>query len=444
MSIGKKFLKYAIPSVVSMWVFTIYTMVDGIFVSNGVSELALAAVNISVPFVNVLFGLALWFTVGTSTLVSVAMGKGDHDEANRVFSLNFYVLAVLSVIITLFGILNLDSIAHFLGANAETLDYVKSYLGILISFSIFYILSYCLEVLVKTDGFPVLATACMCLGAITNIGLDYIFVIKLNWGINGAAWATGIAQVTSFVIFFIHFMGKKSNLKFVKVKPDLSVYKIIIPLGLPDCIMEVSSGVTVFMYNIVLVKLIGNSGVVIYTIISYIFNLVLMTMAGISQGIQPLISYALGENNYKNIKKLYKMGIFSAFISGMVLFLVFRIFSRGIINIFISGESDEFISYAVKALKIFSYCFLVIGFNVITLGFFTAVEKPKYSFIISSLRGFILIPVGIALTVLIGGKDMVWLGVAVSESICAVFTFILKNRYLKASHFSNIKGTGLK
>ena len=431
MSIGKQFLKYAIPSVVSMWVFSIYTMVDGIFVSNGVSELALAAVNISIPFINVLFGLALWFTVGTSTLVSVARGRGDNDEANRIFSLNFYVLAGIAVAITLIGLFNLKSIAKFLGANDETMGYVTSYLGIIILFSIFYILSYCLEVLVKTDGFPVLATVCMCLGAVSNIGLDYLFVIKFNWGIDGAAWATGIAQVTSFVIFFVHFMGKKSNLHFVRVKPDFSIYKEIIPLGLPDCIMEVSSGVTVFIYNIVLVRLIGNSGVVIYTIISYIFNLVLMTMAGISQGIQPLISFALGENNKKNIKKLYKMGVFSAFVSGVVLFFVFRLFSRGIINIFISGESEELIAYAVKALKIFSYCFLIMGLNVITLGFFTAVEKPKYSFIISSLRGFILIPVGIALAVLVGGKNMVWLGVAVSESICAIFTLILKHKYSK-------------
>ena len=436
MNIGKQFLKYTIPSVVSMWVFSIYSMVDGMFVANGVSELALAAVNISMPFVNMLFGIAMWLTVGTSTLVSIARGKGDEEEANRIFSVSFYVLAIISIIVTALSLFNMDSIAYFLGATEETVVYVKSYLRIITLFSIFYILSYCLEVLVKADGFPILATVCMCLGAVTNIGLDYVFVFKFHMGIEGAAWATGFSQVMSFVVFFHHFISKKSNLRFVKCKLDLSIYKTIIPLGLPDCIVEISSGITVFIYNIVLIKLIGNDAVVTYTIISYIFNLVLMTMAGISQGIQPLMSFYFGEGNTDNIKKLYKMGIFSSLISGIFSWTICRIFGKFIVGIFISAEYPEHIAFSINALNIFSYAFLIMGINVVTLGFFTAVKKPKYSFIISSLRGFILIPVGIAISVLIGGKQFVWFGVTVSECICALFTVFLQIKYNKSKELA--------
>lgn len=433
MNITKQFFKYVIPSVVSMWVFSIYSMVDGMFVANGVSELALAAVNISLPFINMMFGLALWLTVGTSTLVSIARGEGNEHEANRIFSISFYVLAIISFIITLFAVFNMEHIAYFLGATEETVEYVISYLRIITLFSIFYILSYCLEVLVKTDGFPILATVCMCLGAVTNIGLDYVFVFKLGMGIKGAAWATGFSQVMSFVIFLWHFISKKSNLQFIKCKLDLSIYKTIIPLGLPDCIVEISSGITIFIYNIVLIKLIGNQAVVTYTIISYILNLVLMTMVGISQGIQPLMSFYLGEGNTDNIKKLYKMGIISAISCGVFSLLICRIFGKAIVGIFISAEHAEHIAFSVNALNIFSFAFLIMGLNVVTLGFFTAVKKPKYSFIISSLRGIILIPVGIAISVMIGGKEFVWFGVTVSESICALFTIFLKRKFNKTS-----------
>ena len=165
----KQFLRYLGPSVVAMWVFSLYTIVDGIFVSKGVGELALASVNISMPFINFVFALSVLFSTGASTIISMYLGKKDLEKANEAFSLNLFTIISLAIIITLASILGLDYLAKILGATPDTIGYVKDYLFIISLFNIFFIVSYSLEVIVKADGFPFLATIGVIISAITNI-----------------------------------------------------------------------------------------------------------------------------------------------------------------------------------------------------------------------------------------------------------------------------------
>jgi len=193
----KRFLKYVIPSVLAMWIYSIYTMVNGIFVAKGVGEIALAAVNISMPFANATFAVAILFAVGTSTIASIHLGNKEAKEskkASEVFTMNMVILISICITITVIVLLNLERIAYFLGATETTLGFVKQYLGIAALLSVFSMISYYFEVLVKTGGCPQLATIVVCITAVTNIFLDYVFVIKLDFGVKGAAFATGIAQ----------------------------------------------------------------------------------------------------------------------------------------------------------------------------------------------------------------------------------------------------------
>lgn len=208
MSLGKRFFKYLAPSVVAMWVFSLYTMVDGIFVSKGVGELALAAVNISMPFINFIFAVSLLFSTGASTIIAIYLGKKDIKSANEVFSFNLVSIIILSIIILAITFFNLDRLALFLGATESTIGMVKDYLGIIIFFNGFFIVSYSLEVIIKTDGFPILATVGVIISALTNIILDYLFVIEFGWGVKGAGIATGLSQVFSTIFFLIHFLRK--------------------------------------------------------------------------------------------------------------------------------------------------------------------------------------------------------------------------------------------
>lgn len=429
----KKFFNYVIPSVMAMWVFSIYTMVDGIFVGRGVGPTALAAVNISMPFINFIFAISLLLTTGTSTLVAIKLGQGDKQEASKLFSMNIMLLIFISLGIMFLSLINLDSLARFLGATDVTIEYVKDYLGIIIWFSIFFIVSYSLEVLVKTDGSPNLATIGVIIAAIINIILDYIFVIKLDYGIKGAAYATGISQMLSIIIFLVHFTGKKSTLKFTAFKFNLNIIKRISIIGVPDCITEFSAGIIVFLFNQILLSTLGEQGVVTYTVISYVNTIVIMTMIGICQGMQPLVSFYYGKNDNKSVNYLFTLSLKTIIFVSIFIFLISISLAKYIVAAFISPLESTLYLYSVNAFKIFSISFLILGINILISSFYVAIEKPKYSMIISLSRGLFVIAISSVFMTYLFGDTGTWISSFVSEVICLALSFILIKKYFKSN-----------
>ena len=186
----KSFLHYVLPSVSAMLLFSSYTIVDGIFVSKGVGDLALAGVNIALPFINFLSGVAILLSMGTSTLCAFALGEGKQDRAERIFSQTAAVIVVLSVLITIAVAIFAEPLATLLGAGPQTMGYSAQYLHVVCLFSLCFILSYCLEVMVKVDGAPHLAMFGVGISFLINVGLDYLFIMVWHWGVFGAALAT--------------------------------------------------------------------------------------------------------------------------------------------------------------------------------------------------------------------------------------------------------------
>lgn len=423
-----KFFKYLFPSVTAMWVFSLYTIVDGLFVSRGVGPTALAAVNISMPFINFIFAVSLLFSTGASTIIAIYLGQKNIDKANKTFSMTIVSTIILSLAIMIFSLLNLEKLALFLGATESNLKYVKDYLGIIILFNGFFIVSYSLEVIVKTDGFPQLAIIGVSISALMNILLDYIFVIKLHLGVPGAAYATGIAQAASCVFFMVHFLWKNSKLNFSKFRFDFPTFKRILFIGFPDCITELSAGIVIFLFNQKILRYIGETGVVTYSIISYINTLVLMTMVGTTQGMQPLSSYYYGKEYEENVETLFRMSLRTIIIVSIISFAVVTILAPSIVNIFIGKADRELYDYSIKALRIFSISFLFAGFNINISGFFASVEKAANATVISLGRGLVIISaVLFILTNLFGAKG-IWLSAVVSEAICLAISLFLLNK----------------
>ncbi|MCC5910547.1 MAG: MATE family efflux transporter [Clostridiaceae bacterium] len=389
----KRFFKYLVPSVSALWFFAIYTMVDGIFVGKGVGPLALAAVNISMPFINSVFAVALLVAIGCSTLITFYFGQHQEEKSNEIFTLNVIIISVLGITGSIFSLLFLENIAIFLGATQETLLYVKDYLRIIIIFSTFFMIAYSLEVLVKADGHPMYSIIFVTLAAIINIVLDYIFVIRLNYGIQGAAWATGFSQLISCIAFLLHFIVGKSNLKFTKPKLDFDLIKSIFTIGVPASLTELSGGFSTFIFNFVIIKFIGPYGLAAFGIIMYLNNIALMTMIGINQGMQPLISFYHGKKDYENIKRLLNLGLKTALIFGLLFFISSQIFTEQLASLFISPMEKEVFKIALTALRTFSFGFLISGVNIVFSGYFTAIKETKKATIISSLRGYIFISI---------------------------------------------------
>ena len=399
-----------------MLVFNLYTMVDGIYVARFVGEHALSAVNISMPYVNFIFAFSILFSVGTSTVVAIFRGENNMKSANETFTRNTIFLTVCALIITLLALVFQNELALFLGASEVTLPYVHDYLGVLIWFTFFFIVSYSMEVLVKTDGFPKLATAAVSVGAVTNIVMDYVLVVHVGMGIRGAAIATGLSQVLTFTVFTIHFLGKRGTIHWCKTTMDLSVYKRIIPIGTADFITELSAGTIIFLFNHAILKHIGDNGVVTYTVITYIYNIVMMTFTGISQGMQPLVSFYRGRREENTCRLFLRYALYSTFAMSMLALAICLFMTPALVSIFIDASRAELFTYTVHAFRIYSLCYLVIGYNIVCSGYFAAVEKSGYSFAISLLRGFVLIAASIWIMGELFQGEGIWYATLVCES----------------------------
>ena len=309
LNLVRRFFKFTVPSIVSMWIFSLYSLVDGMFVAWGVGEHALTAVNLSLPFVSLVFTLGILLATGTSTVLSIALGQKDVERARNYFNQNLFVVIAATLLLAVLVLFNLDWVADFLGATGENHHLVKEYVGVIACFSVFFTVSYNLEVQVKADGAPHVSIIGVISCGLMNVVLDYIFVMHLHWGVWGAALATGLAQATSTAVFAVYFLTHRYPLRFGRFKPDPGAYRRIIPLGTADGLSELSNGMVIFLFNHIIQRVIGPGALVSYTIISYVNTLVLNSVIGIAHGIQPLCSYHLGAEERPVCHKFLTYGI---------------------------------------------------------------------------------------------------------------------------------------
>lgn len=277
-----------------------------------------------------------------------------------------------------------------------------------------------------------------CVGAVTNITLDYFFVMVFHWGIQGAAIATGISQVLTFTVFLSHFLSKKSYFKFVKIKWHIKEVLGFAKLGVADSVTEFSVGVIIFMFNNVLISVSGDRGVVIYTVIAYVSQLILMTMMGINQGMQPLVSFYYGRGEKAVHRYILRVALFSAGIASVLSFAVGVLYPNPVVAVFIDPSLDMGLYLdGVRAFKLFSGSFLPLGIVIILTGYFTALEKNKPAMAISMGRGLVFVTICLLLFAKLFGETGVWLSMGASETMALVLALVLYKWKLADSKGNN-------
>lgn len=430
LQLRKKFLKFVLPSIASMWAFSLYTMVDGVFVARGVGETAMSAVNLSAPFTSLVFMVGILLATGTSTVISVALGRGEVEEARNYFNQNLAVTVCVSLVLAALVLLNLERAALFLGATPDTLDYVKEYVGTIAVFAVFFTVSYNLEVQVKANGAPQVSTVGVASCALMNVALDALFVMGFGWGVWGAALATGLAQVTSTSVFFGYFLTHRERLRLGRFRRDLGAYRRIVPLGLSEGLNELSNGLVIFLFNHTILRFIGEQVLPAYTIISYVNTLVLMTMTGAAQGMQPLVSFSLGAGRRRDCHRLLGYGLAAAALFAALSFALGELGAPLIVGAFLERSSAIFV-YSVSALRLYAWSFLAVGFNVIFAAFFTAVERPGPAFAISLSRSLVLLALSLLTMAVLFGDRGIWLSTLVSELGCLGITAVCAAAYFR-------------
>lgn len=415
----KQFVHYIIPSIASQMVFMLYTLVDAIFVARGVNAQALAAVNISSPFVTLLFAISITLAVGTSTQVSRLRGEGDTERASSIFSLNFAVATGLSIIITIGALVFTGPIASVLGATPDTRTYVIQYVRAIAPFSVFFIYSYLFEILIAADGFPAMATKIVTIGVIANFVLDYLCIFVLHWGVSGAALATGVSQLLVTVVYLFHFLGPKGSIKFHRFSWSWKSVGGSLYRGLPSGVMEVSPGLITFILVHFVRYNLGEKGLVTFSAMAYMAGLLIVLSVGVAQGAQPLVSFQNGRGDKRAIRRLLKYQLITGISLELILYVLVCIFSRTYATVFLKDGAADLIGYTAHMMRYYLLFAVIDGFTVVISITMTGLEKPLPGIVLSGLRATVFLLIGCSITTLIGG-NAIWFAMTLADLQAAV------------------------
>lgn len=429
----KRLLRFVLPSILMIICTSVYSIVDGFFVSNFVGKTSFAAVNLIMP---ILMGVGtIGFMIGTggSAIVSKAMGEGKQEQANQYFSMLVYVAFLIGTLISIAGFIFIRPIASALGATGELLEDCVIYARILFCAMPVFILQYVFQSFFVAAEKPGLSLKVNVIAGITNAILDYVLIVVFPFGLAGAAIATAIGQIIGGIVPVIYFARKNdSPLRLTKTKFNGRVLLNTVSNGSSEMITNLSSSVVNILYNFQLMKFAGENGVAAYGIIMYINIIFMAIFLGYSLGSAPIISYHYGAENHKELKNLFRKSLKLLAISGVVLVVLSEIFARPLVTIFASKDM-ELLAMATRGFQIYALAFIVMGFNVWGSAFFTALNNGIISAAISFLRTLVFQITVILILPAILGIDGVWMAIVIAELlslfVTAAFLVTQKKRY---------------
>ncbi len=420
-SISKDFklfslLRFALPSMVMMVFMSLYTIIDGIFISRLVGSKALSATNIVYPVINILIAVGIMLASGGSAVIARKLGEKKREEARKDFSMIALVSVLFGAAALVVGNISITPLVKLLGSTPLIQEYCEIYLSILLYFAPACMLQMFFQMFFVTAGKPHIGLTATILGGVVNVVFDYILMGPLHMGIAGAAIATGLGQMIPAVIGVLYFFWVKGDLRFVKPVLDEKVLKESCFNGSSEMVTNFSNAIVTYLFNIIMLDLMGENGVAAITIVLYgqfLFNALYM---GFSMGVAPVFSFNYGRRNKILLKRIYKICMLFIIVSSVIITLMALGGSELIVSIFTPKSSETF-AIAAGGFFLFSFNYLFAGMNIFASGVFTAFSDGKVSAIISFLRTFGLLVGCIVLLPRMIGENGVWLSVPIAEAL---------------------------
>ena len=409
-NIYKTFFKFSLPNMVGLMAMSSVALVDAYFVSQYVSPVAFAAVNIIMPLITIVFGIAIMFTIGAAVLVGTYLGENKIVKARAVFTKVMITISSISLFFSVVCYFFSYDVARLLHANDEIMVYAKPYLEMVALFFLFQALEYSLSVMIRTDGNPYLASIAVLSGALLNFILDYIFIVKMNMGIEGAALGTGISFMVSTFMLLFHFILKKGNLKLTKYLGKWKEIFFAAYNGSSELFSEASVAIIAYLFNKIMVESLGTYGVEAFAVINILV---------------PLLSINYGAGYYDRIKKILTLSRISVLFIGGLAFLLFTFIPEIIVSLLLDKKNKEAFEIALVFADYTKYAFLFLGLNIVFSSSFTAIQKPFHSIVVAALRGLILPVICIYFLPFILNETGLYMAISVAE-----FTTIILAYYL--------------
>lgn len=418
----KEYIRYLIPSIMTMIFLSFYTTIDGYFVSRYAGSDALAGINIVIPVTCIIFGVSVMLATGGGAIIGEHLGRGEKEKADEVFSSISLTLLIFSLLFTIIGIFFLRPVAFALGSSERLMEHVLPYLFVVFAGTIPMSFKLYFEYLVRTDGKPKVGLFMSFTGLLLNVALDYLFVARFHLGTFGAALGTVIAISISALIGLLHFL-KYGNIRFRRPRLKFFILLKACANGSSEMLTELSTGITTLLFNIIIMKAYGENGVAAVTIIMYIYYFFISFYMGIAVATAPVVSFCLGAENKKKIKETLNYSFATIGATALVILSILYLFGDHIISIFIAG--GPVFALTSKALFYFSPVFLFIGINVFLSGYFTALGDGLTSAIISSLRSLIFVVIFLLILPKLLGVTGIWITMPFAEIATIVISLWL-------------------
>ena len=416
-------LRFVAPTVVMLVFMSLYQMVDAVFVSKFVGENALSALNIVYPFPSIVIAVSIMLATGGSAIIARNMGEGKEKEAKENFSFIVLVGAVIGVAIATAGILFIEPLIYMLGATPSLYDYCYEYLFILVLSVPLSVFQMLFQSFFVTAGKPHLGLTLTVLGGVSNIVLDYVFIVLCGFGVSGAALATSIGYSIPGLFGLIYFaVSRKGTLYFVKPVFRWGVLFKCCINGSSEMVNNLAVAVTTFLFNVLMLKYAGEAGVAAITIVLYAQFLMTSAFMGFSSGIAPVVSFNYGSGNVRQLKKIFKISVWVITVVSAAVFVIAETCSDVVIIVFTPAGSEVF-GLTKYGFAIFSFSFLCTGMNIFASALFTAFSNGKISAILSFLRTFVFLTACLLFLPLFWGVDGIWLAVPVAE-VMALFVSV--------------------
>lgn len=417
-----------------MMIFSsIYGVVDGLFVSNFVGKTAFAAINMVMPALMILNGLGTMFGTGGTALVAKTLGEKNDVLANRYFSMMIEVAIVIGFAITVLGFIFMPNIVVALGTSDVLKPDAIIYGRTIIFFMIAFELQYIFQSFMTAAEKPKLGLIFTIAAGLTNMVLDALFIGVFNWGVIGAAIASGTSAVIGGIFPLIYFI--KPNTSLLRFSPTPIKFPAVWQAafnGMSELMTSVASSIVSIVYNRQLIRYAGEDGVATYGVIMYVQFIFIAILFGYSMGISPIISYHYGAENKVELNNLLKRSLKLEYIGGLLMFLLAQLLAKPISMIFV-GYDEKLLNMTVHAFRVFLFAFILAGGNIFTSAFFTALNNGPVSAIISALRSLFFELVSVIILPIIFGINGIWSAVAVAEIaafiVSWIFLFIFNKKY---------------
>lgn len=428
-----KLLRFTFPSIIMMIFTSIYSVIDGLFVSNFAGKTALAAINIIYPFIMAVGALGFMMGTGGSALVGRLLGEGEKEKANKTFSLIVYTTAIAGILLSALAFLLVPTVSRLFGASGQLLDYCILYGRICFLSMPCFMLQNVFQCFFITAEKPRLGLDVILSAGITNMVLDFLFVAVFGLGLKGAAIATVCGEIIGGLVPILYFAGRNhSLLRLGRTSFDAGSILKTCTNGSSELMTELSSSVVTVLYNTQLMKIAGENGVAAYSTIMYVNFIFVAIFLGYSLGSAPIISFHYGAGNHDELKNMRKKSLRLIAVWGIGMTIISHIFALPFARFFV-GYDSELLAMTIHGFRIYAFVYLLNGFNIFGSSFFTALNNGMVSATISFLRTLVFEVICILLLPVFFGIDGIWSAVLVAEALAlcvtSFFLIIKRSRY---------------